>query len=81
MKKIKIAVLMDDISSINPKKDSSLAMMLEANRRSWDIYTFDTHDMFVKDAEVFTPLLLLFILFTIVLRYQHQLLFERLLSI
>ncbi len=53
MKKIKIAVLMDDISSINPKKDSSLAMMLEANRRSWDVYTFDTHDMFVKDAEVF----------------------------
>jgi glutathione synthase len=44
---MKIAVLMDDISSINPKKDSSLAMMLEATRRGWEIYTFGTIDLFV----------------------------------
>jgi glutathione synthase len=48
---MKIAVLMDDIANINPKKDSSLAMMLEASRRGWEIYTFDTTDLFVvKDV-------------------------------
>jgi len=46
-------VLMDDIASINPKKDSSLAMMLEAKRRNWDIYTFDSSDMFHLKGEVF----------------------------
>lgn len=53
MKKIKIAVLMDDIATINPKKDSSFAMMLEASKRGWDIDTFDTCDLFAKDGSVF----------------------------
>ncbi len=53
MKPITLAVLMDDIASINPKKDSSLAMMLEAKRRDWDIYTFDSADMFHLQGEVF----------------------------
>jgi len=53
MKPITLAVLMDDIASINPKKDSSLAMMLEARRRNWDIYTFDSSDMFHLKGEVF----------------------------
>jgi len=44
---------MDDIASINPKKDSSLAMMLEAKRRNWDIYTFNSSDMFHLKGEVF----------------------------
>ena len=47
MNAMKLAVLMDDIAHINPKKDSSLAMMLEAKRRGWEIYTFDTTDLFV----------------------------------
>ena len=53
MKPITLAVLMDDIASIDPKKDSSLAMMLEAKRRDWDIYTFDSSDMFHLKGEVF----------------------------
>ena len=53
MKPITLAVLMDDIASINPKKDSSLAMMLEAKRRNWDIYTFNSSDMFHLKGEVF----------------------------
>ena len=53
MKPITLAVLMDDIASINPKKDSSLAMMLEAKRRNWDIFTFDSCDMFHLKGEVF----------------------------
>ncbi len=53
MKPIKVAILMDDIANINPKKDSSLAMMLEAQRRNWEIYTFDTTDLFAKKDYVF----------------------------
>ncbi len=53
MKHIKIAVLMDDIASINPKKDSSLAMMLEASRRNWSIFTFDTQNMFAMNGDVY----------------------------
>lgn len=52
MKPIKLAVLMDDIKDIKPYKDSSFAMMLEATRRHWEIYTFDTPDIFVQEGEV-----------------------------
>lgn len=44
---------MDDIANINPKKDTSLAIMLEAQRRKWEIYTFDTADMFAEQGKVF----------------------------
>ncbi len=50
---MKIAILMDDIANINPKKDSSLAMMLEAMRRGWHCYTFDTSDIFADTTGVY----------------------------
>ncbi len=53
MKPILLGMLMDDISSIKPIKDSSFAMMLEAQRRGWEIYTFDSPDMFYEDGKVF----------------------------
>jgi glutathione synthase len=49
---MKLAVLMDDIANINPKKDSSLAMMLEATRRGWEIYTFDTAELFADQDKI-----------------------------
>jgi len=66
MKPIRLGVLMDDISNIKPNKDSSFAMMLEAQKRGWEIHTFDSPDMFyagglvnahskktsVKDSEI-----------------------------
>jgi len=52
MHTMKLAVLMDDIANINPKKDSSLAMMLEATRRGWEIYTFDTTDLFADQDKI-----------------------------
>jgi len=52
MKPITLAVLMNDISSINPIKDSSFAMMLEGQKRGWEIYTFDSSDMFYEDGNV-----------------------------
>ena len=53
MQPITLAVLMDDISSINRKKDSSFAMMLEAQSRDWEIYTFDSFDMLHLKGQVF----------------------------
>jgi len=52
MKPIRLGVLMDDISNIKPNKDSSFAMMLEAQKRGWEIHTFDSHDMFYDDGLV-----------------------------
>ena len=43
---------MDDISSIKPIKDSSFAMMLEAQKRGWEIYTFDSPNMSYEDGQV-----------------------------
>ena len=44
---------MDDIATINPKKDSTLAIMLEAQSRGWHIYIFDDKDMFYEQDCVF----------------------------
>ena len=54
MRSIILAVLMDDIASINQKKDSSFAMMLEAQSRDWEIFTFDSVDMFHLKGQIFT---------------------------
>ena len=52
MKQIRLGVLMDDISNIKPNKDSSFAMMLEAQNRGWEIQTFDSSDMFYSEGTV-----------------------------
>ena len=52
MKQIRLGVLMDDISSIKPHKDSTFAMMLEAQACHWQIYTFDSSDMYYSDGKV-----------------------------
>ncbi len=42
---LKIGIVMDPIGSIVPKKDSSLAMLLEAERRNAEIHYFEQHDL------------------------------------
>lgn len=44
-KTLRIGIVMDPIGSITPKKDSSLAMLLEAARRGADIYYFEQSDL------------------------------------
>ena len=43
--KLKIGVVMDPIGSISPKKDSSLAMLLEAKKRHHEIYYMEQKDL------------------------------------
>lgn len=46
-----IGVVMDPISDINIKKDSTFAMMLEAQRRGHDIYIMQQNDLFVESGK------------------------------
>ncbi|RVU84190.1 glutathione synthase [Leucothrix sargassi] len=49
---INIGFVMDPIESIKPYKDSSFAMMLEAQRRGWNIHYIQQSDMYVEEGKV-----------------------------
>lgn len=53
MTAIKLGVVMDPIESIHFKKDSTLAMLLEAKRRGWMIYYVEQKDLFIQDGKAF----------------------------
>ncbi len=48
---LKLGILMDPIQSINIKKDSSFAMLLEAQHRGYDIYYMEMSDLFIEDNQ------------------------------
>jgi glutathione synthase len=48
---IKIAVIMDPIQGINPSKDSSFAMMLEAQRRQYEIHYITADQLYCKHGK------------------------------
>ncbi len=47
-----VAVIMDPIEQITPYKDTSLAMMLEAQRRGWRVEYLLQSDMYMRDGTV-----------------------------
>ncbi len=47
-----LGVLMDPISDINISKDSTFAMLLEAQARSWNIVYFEQSQLFLEDNQV-----------------------------
>lgn len=53
MTMIKLGVVMDPIESIHFKKDSTLAMLLEAKRLGWVIYYFEQKDLFIRDGKAY----------------------------
>ncbi len=50
---LKIGIVMDPIESITPYKDSSLAMLLEAERRAAEIHYFQQHDLKIVGGTAF----------------------------
>lgn len=48
----KLGVLMDPITSINPPKDTTFALMLEAQRRGWEISVFEQKDLSLLNSVV-----------------------------
>ncbi len=50
---IKLGVVMDPIQNINIKKDTSFAMLLEAQTRGWELYYMELNDLFLRDGRTF----------------------------
>ena len=53
MDSIKLGVVMDHISTINTKKDSTLAMLLAAQARGWQLYHMTPGDLMLRDGEAY----------------------------
>jgi len=49
--KIKLGVVMDPIGSINVKKDSTLAMLVAAQARGWEIHYMEMNDLYLEAGE------------------------------
>lgn len=49
---IKLGVVMDPIASIKPKKDTTFAIMLEAQSRGWDVFVMEQKDLWLVNGEV-----------------------------
>jgi len=47
-----LAVVMDPLENINPKKDSTLAMMLAAQSKGWTVYFLQQSDLYIQDGTV-----------------------------
>ena len=50
---IKLGIVMDPIQSINIKKDTSFAMLLEAQRRGYELWYMEMGDLSLRDGESF----------------------------
>ena len=48
---LRLLVIMDPIQSINIKKDSTFAVLLEAQARDWSITYAEQQDLYVRDGE------------------------------
>lgn len=51
-----LAVLMDPIAAIHPKKDTTLAMMLEAQRRGYSLFYMTQGDLAVREGRAWARL-------------------------
>ena len=48
---IKLGIVMDPIAEINIKKDSSFAMLLEAQRRGYELHYMEMNDLYLTNGE------------------------------
>lgn len=51
-KNLTLIVVLDDVLSLNPVKDTSFALMLEAQNRGYTIYCLDTHQLSLDKNKV-----------------------------
>ena len=50
---IKLGIISDPISGFNIKKDTGFAMMLEAEKRGYELYYMEMDDLFLRQGEAF----------------------------
>jgi glutathione synthase len=48
---MKLGIVMDPISGINTKKDSSFAMLLAAQKRGWELFYMEMQDIYINDDQ------------------------------
>ena len=56
---IKFGMVMDPIGQINIKKDTSFAMLLEAQSRGWELHYMELNDLFLCNGQAFAKTRLL----------------------
>lgn len=50
---VKLGVVMDPIATIKPEKDSTFAMLLEAQARGWELWYMEQQDLSLQDDRAF----------------------------
>lgn len=50
---IKLGMVMDDLAKINIKKDTSFAMLLEAQARNWELHYMQLNDLFLRNGRTY----------------------------
>ena len=50
MQPIRLVVVMDPIDSIKPAKDTTLAMLLAAQKRGWELWYAEQQDLWLRDG-------------------------------
>ena len=50
---IKLGMVMDSIDRINIKKDTSFAMLLEAQARAWELHYMELNDMYLRNGRAY----------------------------
>jgi glutathione synthase len=50
---IKLGMVMDFIGHINIKKDTSFAMLLEAQSRGWELYYMELNDLYLRNGRAY----------------------------
>ncbi|MFL6619331.1 MAG: glutathione synthase [Povalibacter sp.] len=50
---IRLIVVMDPINSIKPAKDTTLAMLLAAQKRGWELWYAEQQDLYLRDGVAF----------------------------
>ena len=53
---LKLGVVMDPISAINPGKDSTMAMLLEAQQRGWQLHYMEQGDLFLDNSQALSTM-------------------------
>lgn len=56
---IKLGMVMDPINHINIKKDTSFAMLLEAQARGWELHYMELGDLYLRNGKAFAKTRLL----------------------
>ncbi len=50
---LRVGVVMDPIAKIKPWKDTTFAMLLEAQRRGWSLFYMEPGDLYIRDGRTF----------------------------